>query len=159
MSVASTFEDRLARIACDARPMPPPPVTILERDTPKSRTRISAKRAMVMVPLALLMGAFAVLIGGVVQVAILDGGMTADTVIPPQLGYITFGIAFLLSILIDRLIGGGVLAPLAVTVGFVAMMWGEMHLAEMYPALWFDIYQANYLTPLTDLLAENGIEF
>ncbi|ABD53618.1 hypothetical protein [Jannaschia sp. CCS1] len=156
---STTFEDRLSRIAGHARPMPPPVATILERDTPTPRARIGAVRMLIMLPLAMAMGAAAVLLGGIVQVAIIDGGLTADTAIPPQLGFIAFGIAFVLSFLIDRLVGGGALAPFAVTVGFVAMIWGEAQLAEMYPELWLEIYQAKYLTPVLDLLAENGIEF
>lgn len=154
----STFEDRLSRIAGDARPMPPPVATILERDDPTPRARIGLVRLLIMLPLAIALGAASVLLGGVVQVAIIDGGLTPATAIPPQLGFVAFGIAFVLSFLIDRLMGGGALAPLAVTVGFIGMIWGEAQLAEMYPELWLEIYQAKYLTPALELLAENGIE-
>lgn len=152
----STFESRLARMADELpahlaiRIAEPEPVEDIAPSGP------GLLKWLLVLPLAAALGAGSVMLGGIVQVALIDGGLTGATPIPPQLGYAAFGIAFVLSFLIDKLMGGGIAAPLAVTAGFVAMIWGEVYLAEMYPEVWIDIYNAKYLTPIQDMLANLG---
>lgn len=141
----TTFEERLNRLGHSNRE-PVPETTPDVVDPPAERG--GALRYVVMLPLAVAMGAASVVLGGIIQVAVIDGGLTSGAEIPPQLGMVAFAIAFVMSFVADKLTGPGHLGPIAVSVGFVAMMFQEWRLAEAYPKLWETLYRAEYLEPV-----------
>lgn len=152
----SEFEDRLRHIEEKRRPAPPPskdtgPVTSFDH----SGSDGLGFRGILMLPIGVALGALAVVFGGVLKVAVIDGGLSEGTPIPPQLGVTAFIVALVLSTLADRVIGLGAAGKIAVTVGFIGMMWGEGLLAERFPATWIQLYQAEYLA---FALGERGYE-
>lgn len=146
----TTFEERIARVnsnreqAARAAAEAPEPGPISQPENSASL------RDVILVPIGIVLGALAVLIGGVIKVAIVDGGLTPDTLLPPDLGVIAFAVAFGLSLLADRVIGLGGAGRIAVTVGFIGMIYGERYLFDAFPALWIEIYQAEYLSFITN---------
>lgn len=155
----ATFEERLARLSAESAGLSPQgagtpgPViqdqAFQEREAGTPQTSgLSLPLVMLGVPLALALGAGSVVVGGVVQVALLDGGVTRATTIPPQLGFVALGIALVLSFIADRIVRVGHLGVICVTLGFVGMVFGEGYLAQTFPEIWQPLYEAKYLAPV-----------
>lgn len=142
----SSFEERLARIeGRDTRASASGDLayTYTAGRPAPTRSGPSALGLLILLPLGALLGAAAVVAGGVVEANyIQDGEITVQTIAPP-LSSAAIGVALILSILADRflwLLRGGGATKLAVTVGFLGMMFGEDYLAEMYPKIWMTLY-------------------
>lgn len=141
----TTFEQRLARIEATHGPVKKSNMILSYGEPADVQEPFNPLVLLLLLPFAIALGAASVVAGGVFQVAILDGGLGAASPVPPALGPSAFGIVLVLCVLVDRLTRSDHIGPIAVTLGFVGMLWGEGRLAQMYPELWTQIYQAEYL--------------
>ncbi|MEJ6393620.1 hypothetical protein V8J82_10160 [Gymnodinialimonas sp. 2305UL16-5] len=161
----ATFEERLARLAAEGHgdtTVPQAgftPAPQNDHDETGHETGGGGSLALMVIaaPIAMLLGAASVLMGGIIQVVLIDGGMIDFSEIPPQLGFVAFGIALVMSFLVDRITPGRAVAPIAVTIGFVGMMFGETYLADMFPDLWFMLYEGAYLKDLMKMTGLGGL--
>lgn len=141
---ATSFDERLARVE-KLRHLPNrgqqveeiPKVVIKEPFNPLS--------IILGVPLGVVFGAGSILIGGIVNVALINDGVTAETILPPGLSMITFGFLFFFYFFLENVLNYGKWASRALILSFIAMWRGEFLLYERFPELWVTIYDAQYL--------------
>lgn len=148
----SSFEDRISRIeakrAAAVAPQAVEPNLVGTRsnnDIGLRQSSINPFRAVFAIIFGAFLGALSVLIGGVARVAFYDGGLTPDTMLPPDLAMVGVLCALILATLADRIVGMGRIGMVAVTVGYVGMLLGEQFLVGAFPQAWVTIYDAQYL--------------
>ncbi|MEM9320327.1 MAG: hypothetical protein AAGA70_15190 [Pseudomonadota bacterium] len=101
--------------------------------------------AVFLFPVAVLIGALSVIAGGVIKVAIVDGGLSPGTLLPPDLGVLSYAMGFAAFFAIDLVFRMGKAGQVGVAIGFFGMMFGEQFLLDAFPEVWIDLYQAEYL--------------
>lgn len=138
---STTFSQRLDRIEQGNGATGKRKRVRVERD----RTSIDTLHGLVVTPMGLFLGAFAIIASGVLQIAVLGGGLAADTVLPPQLGFIGVACGILLCVTFDSFLGLGKVGKFSLVVGFICAFYCEPLLFEAYPETWFKIYDAQYL--------------
>jgi len=138
------FNERLNRIA-ESRGITPTPDPVVTKQLPKLTASDPNQPPFLLIPLAIIIGAFAVLAGRVFQLVVMGDGLQESVLIPPQLGVAGIAVALVLCGIYERLCRGSNEIRGAVTIGFLAMAFGEGLLADTFPGLWTDIYQADYL--------------
>lgn len=150
---STTFAERLGHIE-ERRKLPNGGQEVLDLPKPKKARKIHPLAALLALPVGVSLGALAVLAAGVINVALVGGGLTETTPLPPRmtlLGYI-FGFAMLF--FTDKVLNFGSFGSSATLVGFVAMWRGEHLLMERFPELWLTIYTADYLPAALYALGE-----
>lgn len=143
----TSFEERLARLAEKNGDAPAPPrshtqahaqaVSHAHADEPASP---SVAVSVIAVPIGIFLGAIAVLIGGIIEVNFVQQADISLSTIAPPLSFVAFGVALVLSFIMDKVFRGAWTGRIGVTLGFIGMMWGEMELAAMYPKAWMTLY-------------------
>lgn len=141
----TSFEQRLSQLPYHNAPYPGTSGKgrIVKQAKMATSTGPSMAVSLLAIPIGAFLGALAVVAGGILEVNFIrDVAVSMESIAPP-LSFVTFAVAIVLSFLMDKVFRGAWTGRVGVTVGFVAMMWGELELASMYPKIWTTLYDVD----------------